>query len=105
MPFGLTRSRLFGDIALVAFLLCQLLDGALTYVGIVNFGAHIESNPLMLSFMGAIGHGPALATAKVTAGVLGILLHLRQVHGVLAALTGVYFMVAIVPWTLLLLFF
>jgi hypothetical protein len=102
---GWTRSRRFGDVALVAFLLCQLLDGALTYVGVVNFGEHIESNPLMLSFMAAVGHGPALATAKVTAGALGILLHLRQVHGVIAALTGVYFMVAILPWTLLLLFF
>jgi hypothetical protein len=105
MPGGRTRSRLFGDMALVAFLLCQLLDGALTYVGIVNFGAHIESNPLMLSFMSTVGHGPALATAKIGAGMLGILLHLRQVHVVLAALTGVYFMAAILPWALLLLFF
>ena len=104
MSFTFTQSRRFGDAALVAFLLCQLFDGALTYVGIVNYGAHIESNPLMLSFMGAVGHGPALAVAKVTAGVLGILLHMRQVHGVIAALTGVYFAVAIVPWTAILFF-
>ena len=32
----------------------------------------------------------------------GALLHLRQVHGVVAILTGIYLILSIVPWTALL---
>jgi hypothetical protein len=94
----------FGDAAIIAFLLSQLADGALTYVGVKTYGTWIEVNPLVGSLMVFLGQGAALATAKIVAAFLGIVLHLRQVHGAVAVLTGLYLMMAIVPWTTLLFF-
>ena len=102
-PAAVPRS-VFGDLVIVAFLISQVLDGAFTYVGVSTFGAAIEVNPLMASLMTTVGHGPALALAKMLAAVLGITLHLRRVHGVVALLTGLYVTVAILPWAALLFF-
>ena len=102
LPSRSIRRSLFGDVALVAFLLAQCFDGVLTYVGVVSFGLAIEANPIIAALMATFGHGPALTGAKVVAGALGICLHVREVHGVVALLTGFYVAVAIVPWTLLL---
>ena len=46
--------------------------------------------------------GTGLALAKLLAIGLGIILHLRRVHYVVAILTGIYVMLSIVPWTALL---
>jgi hypothetical protein len=98
------RRSVFGDIALVAFLLAQCLDGVFTYVGVLTFGPGIEANPIIASLMAAFGSGPALAGAKVAAGLLGICLHVRQVHGAVALLSLFYVAAAIVPWSLILFF-
>lgn len=92
----------FGDVALVAFLLTQAFDGILTYVGVATFGIGIEGNPLIAWLMGALGHGTGLATAKIMAVCFGIALHLSEVHKAVAALAAFYVVVAIVPWTVLL---
>lgn len=94
----------FGDFVLVVFLISQVLDGAFTYIGIATFGPAIEVNPLMSSLMMTVGQGTALAFAKMVAAALGIALHLRRVHGVVAVLTGLYITVAILPWAALLYF-
>jgi hypothetical protein len=98
-----TRS-VFGDLALVLFLLAQCLDGALTYVGVVSIGPSVEANPLIAALMTHFGHGAALTGAKVVASALGIYLHLCELHGAVAVLTGFYVAAAIVPWTALLFF-
>ncbi|HVL68090.1 MAG TPA: DUF5658 family protein [Vicinamibacterales bacterium] len=90
--------RWFGDIALVVFLLAQLSDGVLTYIGVATYGPSIEGNPIIAWLMSAMGEGPALATAKITAGVFGIALHLSAVHRVVAMLAAFYLVVAIAPW-------
>ena len=95
---GATRRYLFGDLALVAFLLAQALDGVLTYMGVSAHGPRIEGNPLIAWLMATIGDGPGLATAKVMAGAFGIVLHLSDVHKAVAVLTAFYLAVAIVPW-------
>jgi hypothetical protein len=92
------RQSLFGDVVLLVFLLAQCFDGVLTYVGVVSFGVTIEANPLIAALMGTIGHGAGLVTAKAVAIVLGIALHLRQVHGAVALLAGFYVVVAVLPW-------
>ena len=91
------RSR-FGDLAVVLFLLTQAFDGVLTYVGVSVHGPRIEGNPIILWLMASIGEGPALAAAKLTAGVFGIALHLSAVHKAVAFLTLFYVVVAIGPW-------
>jgi hypothetical protein len=97
-----TRSR-FGDAVIVLFLLAQAADGVMTYVGVTTLGVHLEANPLLASLMDLFGSGTAVAAAKVVASGLGISLHLLGVHRVLAVLTGIYLVAAILPWAGLLL--
>jgi uncharacterized protein DUF5658 len=95
---GGTRRDVFGDLALLVFLLAQALDGVLTYIGVRTYGLHMEGNPLIGWLMVAMGQGPALAAAKVTAGFFGVALHLSAVHKAVALLAGFYLIVAVVPW-------
>ena len=97
-----TRPSLFGDVAVLLFLLAQMLDGVLTYVGVSTYGLHVEANPLIGWLMSSMGEGPGLATAKLTAGFFGIALHLSAVHRTVAVLTAFYLAVAIIPWMALL---
>jgi uncharacterized membrane protein len=98
------RSR-FGDVVIVLFLLAQAADGVLTYVGVTTLGLRIEANPLLALLMTTFGQGATVAAAKVVASALGISLHLIGVHRILAILTAVYLVAALLPWitTLLLL--
>ena len=100
---GGTRRNLFGDLALLVFLLAQTLDGVLTYIGVSAYGLRMEGNPLIAWLMAAMGHGPALATAKLTAGSFGVALHLSAVHKAVAVLAGFYLVVAVIPWAVVLL--
>jgi hypothetical protein len=101
---GPVRRSLYGDAVLVLFLLAQCFDGVFTYVGVLSFGLHVEANPVIAGLMAAFGSGPALAGAKIVAGTLGILLHVREVHNAVAALTAFYLVAAIGPWTAILFF-
>lgn len=94
----------FGDLALVAFLLAQCLDGVFTYVGVMKFGIGLEGNPVVAGLMTHFGQGAGLLSAKMIAAFLGICLHLRAVHGAVAVLTAFYVAAAVAPWTLILFF-
>jgi hypothetical protein len=95
---GGTRRNTFGDVALIAFLLAQASDGVLTYIGVSIYGLRVEGNPVIGWLMSAMGQGPALATAKLTAGFFGVALHLSSVHRAVALLAAFYIAVAVVPW-------
>ena len=97
------RSR-FGDVVLLAFLIAQSLDGALTYVGVTTFGIHAEANPIVAGMMTHLGHGAGLMGAKLLAGMLGFCLHLCEIHAAVAMLTCFYLVVAVAPWTMVLFF-
>ena len=99
------RQSLFGDAALLLFLLTQASDGVLTYIGVSTYGTAMEGNPLITWLMHVIGEGPALTTAKVTAAACGIALHLSSVHYVVAALAAFYVAFAVLPWMALLFLF
>lgn len=99
-----TPRPLFGDLAVLAFLAVQFLDGVLTYIGIGIWGVGIEANPLVSSAVMLAGPEAGLAGAKLIAIAGGILLHLRQIHRAVFLLTAFYVVVAIVPWTALLFF-
>ncbi len=100
-----THGVLFGNVALVAFLLAQLLDGILTYVGVSMYGAHMEGNPLIAWLISTLGEGPALAVAKIAAGGFGVALHLSAVHKAVALLAGFYLAVAVLPWLAILFYY
>jgi hypothetical protein len=91
----------FGDIVVVLFLCVQFLDGLLTYLGVAFSGVG-EGNPLLAHAMGQIGVGPSLAAAKVVAALSAMTLHLLDFHRLLAALTLLYLVLAILPWTFVL---
>ena len=93
---------MFGDIALVMFLLAQALDGVLTYVGVSTFGLRMEGNPLVGWLMSSMGEAAGLATAKLAAGFFGIALHLSAVHKTVALLAVFYAAVAVAPWVAIL---
>jgi hypothetical protein len=101
---GGTRRDGFGDLALVLFLLAQVADGVLTYVGVSTYGVHMEGNPIIGWLMGAMGQGPALAAAKLMAGCFGVILHVSAVHKAVALLAGFYLVGAIGPWVAVLFF-
>ena len=101
---GPTRRSLFGDAAVLIFLLAQCADGVFTYVGVMSFGMGIEANPIVASLMSTFGHGAGLTGAKLVAGVLGIVLHICEVHLAVAMLAGFYIAAAIVPWVSILFF-
>lgn len=92
----------FGDLALIAFLLAQCLDGVFTYVGVLTYGVGIEANPIVATLMDALGHGPGLLGAKVFAAGLGICLHILAIHRAVAMLATFHFAVAVGPWTVIL---
>lgn len=91
----------FGNLVILLFVIVQVLDGALTYLGVHLFGHGIEANPLVRSAVSLAGVGGGVAAAKLFAVSLGILLHLRRVHLAVAALTAFYLAVAILPWSAL----
>lgn len=92
---------LFGDLAMLLFVIVQGLDGALTYLGVHIWGLSIEANPLVSTAVTVAGVGAGLALAKLFAVALGVVLHLRRIHIVVALLSVFYLAVAILPWTVL----
>ena len=93
------QRSLFGDLAVVVFLLTQMLDGVFTYLGISIWGPGVEANPLIVSAIGTVGILGGIGAAKIVAITFGIVLHLRRVHNLVAVLTVIYMTGAILPWT------
>jgi hypothetical protein len=96
-----TARSLFGDLIVVGFFVVQYLDGIFTYLGVRTWGPGIEANPLISAAIAAGGIAVGLGGVKAVAIALGMLLHLRGVHSVVAVLTVIYFTAAIIPWTAL----
>src|SRR5436305_3605042 len=92
---------LFGDLVVLTFLVTQCLDGVFTYLGVAMWGPAIEANPLISSAISIGGVVCGVACAKAIAIGFGMLLHLRRVHNLVAALTAIYLAAAILPWTAL----
>jgi uncharacterized membrane protein len=100
--FNRSAESRFGNRVVIVFLLAQALDGVLTYVGVASVGHVTEGNPLVASLVATLGLGPGLLSAKLWACGLGAALHLSGTHRLVALLTAIYFLGAILPWTALL---
>lgn len=83
---------------LAVFLVLQAADGLLTYAAVGMFGPQAEGNPLLVTWMGVMGHGPALMGAKILACACGAILYVCRVHTILAGLTALYLFGAVMPW-------
>ena len=83
---------------LVLFVLLQLADGVLTYAAVQRFGAVAEGNPILATWIVVTGALPALVAAKLLACACGGVLYAAGVHRVLAGLSALYLLAAVVPW-------
>jgi hypothetical protein len=98
LPTFARRRLSRGELVILLFFVVQALDAGLTYWGIMRFGRSIEANPLLAQLMAALGDGPALVSAKCAAAGFGMVLHLTQVHRIVAVLTLFYLVAAVIPW-------
>lgn len=80
------------------FLVVQVLDGVLTYIGVRMLGVEAEGNMLLAAGMEAFGTPQTLFSAKVLACVCGYVLYRTAWYRPLAITAGLYLGVAIVPW-------
>lgn len=85
-------------IIICIFLVLQMLDGTMTYAGVRLLGPGVEINGVLAWYMDALGVGLAIALAKMVACGCGFVLYSKRRHRTLAALSGVYLGVAVVPW-------
>jgi hypothetical protein len=80
------------------FLVLQMLDGTMTYAGVRLLGEHVEMNGVLAWYMDVIGVGTAILAAKLVACACGCVLYSTRRHRTLAALSGLYLGVAVLPW-------
>ncbi len=92
------RQRFWGNIAVICFIIAQLVDWFLTYQGITLFGTEAEANPILRFLMERYDIVLSLTGAKLAATAAGGLLHLFNRHYEVAIVTIVYAGFAITPW-------
>ena len=86
------------EIAWLAFVAVQALDGMMSYVGVHAFGHGIEANPLIGWYLAAVGPAAAFLGAKLFAVACSAVLHRTGRHQWVVALTAVYVVFAVGPW-------
>ena len=91
----------FGNIAFVAFILTQFLDGVFTYKAMSAWGLGVEANPLVGWVVSVLGIGLGLTVAKLVAVGLGGSLYWKGIHNAVVSLTLIYLCVAIIRWAYL----
>lgn len=101
--FWMSRSSntpsFFGDIVIVVFVLVQCLDGILTFIGLKVWGEFVvEANPFVGWLISTMRIYLGLATAKLVAIGCGVLLYWYGLHNVIALLTFLYLVFAVLPW-------
>ena len=97
------RAALLG----VTLVIIQILDGFLTFAGVSVFGTDVEGNVLVRDLVSTFGAVKALFFIKAIAVVFVILLTLRAhrrrwIRPIIMGLVVVYFILAIVPWAVVL---
>jgi hypothetical protein len=94
----LSRRLSNAELAWLAFIAVQLLDGVMSYIGVQRIGSHIEANPLLGWYLEVFGPAVAFTGAKLFAIACGAILYFTDRHRWVAALTVVYVVFAVGPW-------
>lgn len=89
-------------IVFAIFLVAQVLDGVLTFVGVSLLGVEVEANILLAAWMELIGAPAALVGAKALACGCGAILYCTAWHRPLAVTAGLLLGVAVIPWCIVL---
>ena len=92
----------YADILFLTFVTVQVLDGAMSYVGVTLHGLDIEANPLVAWYLAAFGPAVGFTAAKLFAVTCGAVLYVTARYRWVAILTLVYLVFAVVPWVRLL---
>ena len=101
---GITRPTLLnwrpsGALTLwLAFVVVQILDGVMSYVGVSLYGPGIEANPLVGWYLSAFGPAVGFTAAKLFAVTCGAVLYVTARHQWVAVLTVIYLVFAVGPW-------
>lgn len=87
----------------LALVLCQVLDGLLTYTGLRLMGIEMEGNRFLREYMHQYGMGPVLLFAKlfaiVCAAILTFHAHRRRwIRPVILMVVVIYVGLAVLPW-------
>lgn len=99
------------DNLIALLVLCQLLDGILTFIGVNRFGIGQEGNPLLKSLMASFGAGQTLFVVKTLAIVLLFFIrdlythsrkHMSFIVPCLHVILIIYTVGAIIPWMIVL---
>ena len=98
-PASRIRRFAVGDAILLAFVAVQVCDGLLTYLGVHALGPGAEANPIVASYMAMLGTGAALFLTKAMALGCAAILHVLGRHRTIAALTVVYLVFTVWPWS------
>lgn len=83
--------------------LCQIWDGALTYLGLRLLGVGMEGNAFLRALMHAYGQAPVLFAAKISAIIMVVWLtfhaHSRKwIRPIIFLLIVIYLALAVAPW-------
>jgi uncharacterized membrane protein len=86
-----------------ALVLCQFLDGVLTFTGLKLMGVEMEGNKFLRYYMNQYGLGPVLLAAKSFAVVCAVVLTFhaherRWIRPLILAVVMIYVGLAVVPW-------
>jgi hypothetical protein len=94
--------RALGNVAVTCFVAVQLVDWIATSQGLALFGTSVEANPLLRFLMERYDIITVLTTSKLFATMAGSFLHFLNRHSLVAVLTLLYTLFAIIPWMKLL---
>jgi hypothetical protein len=95
---GLTRAQAVW----LAFIVVQVLDGVMSYVGVLRHGPLVEANPLVAWYLSLVGPAVGFTLTKLFAVTCGAVLYVTARHRWMALLTIFYLIFAVVPWASLL---
>jgi hypothetical protein len=90
--------RALGNLAVTCFITVQLVDWIATSQGLALFGTSVEANPVLRFLMERYDIITVLTTSKLFATVAGSFLHFLDRNSIVAALTLLYTLFAILPW-------
>ena len=94
---SLGRRMPWPELIWLSFVLVQVLDGVMSYVGVHHIG-WMEANPLVEWYTMILGPALAFTVVKLFAVACGSVLYLKARHRTVAALTLFYLVFAVGPW-------
>lgn len=88
----------FKSYSVPLFIVMVLLDGLLTYVGMLRYGAVMEGNGLLRYLMEHVGVAPTLVVSRMFSLSMMLVLAHAKCYGWILILALVMLVFAVMPW-------